>query len=275
MGFGPSISAPTITGTQVIYPVQLVAAWAVLTVASLVLERVIRRCKYWTVKLTGTDPFGWFVSLDNSRRIDTGEAETYTVTDLKERLDRERRQWRRSIRRGVLGVVIAPVAEELTFRGGPYLLAVTLSASRLPLLVAGSVLWAFLHTRNPRSSRRGTLPVFVSGLVSLYLWLIGLWWLAILVHAGNNLTVIAVNAGKTWWQRWQYSFSSGDEYTVTVDDQTPQPDRHGLYRAYTPADETLYVADVEPGETTRVRVATTVGFDGYAYPITESGEETD
>ena len=275
MGFGPSISAPTITGTQVVYPARLLAAWAILTIASLVLERVIHRCKYWTVKLTGTHPFDWFASLDSDRRIDTGETETYTVTDLKDQLDWERRQWRRTTRRGVRAVVIAPVVEELTFRGGPYLLAVTLGVAQLPLLVAGSVLWAYLHTRNPRRYRRGTLPVFVSGLLSLYLWLIGLWWLAILVHAGNNLAAIALAAGEEWWRRWQHSFSPGEEYTVTVDDRSPQPDRHGLYRAYTPADETLHVADVEPGETARVRVATTVGLHGYAYPISRSGQETD
>jgi len=275
MGFGPSISVPTITGTQVVYPARLLAAWAILTIASLVLESVIHRCKYWTVKLTGTHPFGWFASLDSDRRIDTEETETYTVADLKDRLDWERKWWRRTTRRGVRAVVIAPVVEELTFRGGPYLLAVTLGVAQLPLLVAGSVLWAFLHTRNPRRYRRGTLPVFVSGLLSLYLWLIGLWWLAILVHAGNNLVATAVDVGKEWWRRWQHSFSPGEEYTVTVDDRSPQPDRHGLYRAYTPAEETLHVADVEPGETTRVRVATTVGLHGYAYPITESGQEPD
>ncbi|MFC6893765.1 CPBP family intramembrane glutamic endopeptidase [Halopenitus salinus] len=272
MGFGPSISAPTITGTQVVYPARLVAAWAILTIASLVLERVIHRCKYWTVKLTGTHPFGWFASLDSDHQGDLRETETYTVADLKDRLDWERKWWRRTTRRGVRAVVIAPVVEELTFRGGPYLLAVTLGVAQLPLLVAGSVLWAFLHTRNPRRYRRGTLPVFVSGLLSLYLWLIGLWWLAILVHAGNNLVAIALAAGEEWWRRWQHSFSPGEEYTVTVDDRSPQPDCHGLYRAYTPAEETLHVADVEPGETTRVRVATTVGFHGYAYPITESGQ---
>jgi hypothetical protein len=275
MGFGPSISVPTITGTQVVYPARLLAAWAVLTVASLGLERIIHRCKYWTVKLTGTHPFGWFASLDSDRRIDTEETETYTVADLKDRLDWERKWWRRTTRRGVRAVVIAPVVEELTFRGGPYLLAVTLGVAQLPLLVAGSVLWAYLHTRNPRRYRRGTLPVFVSGLLSLYLWLIGLWWLAILVHAGNNLVAIALEASEKWWRRWQHSFSPGEEYTVTVDDRSPQPDRHGLYRAYTPAEETLHVADVEPGETTRVRVATTVGLHGYAYPITDSGQEPD
>jgi len=275
MGFGPSISAPTITGTQVVYPARLVAAWAILTIASLGLERVIHRCKYWTVKLTGTHPFGWFASLDSDHQGDLRETETYTVADLKDRLDWERKWWRRTTRRGVRAVVIAPVVEELTFRGGPYLLAVTLGVAQLPLLVAGSVLWAYLHTRNPRRYRRGTLPVFVSGLLSLYLWLIGLWWLAILVHAGNNLVAIALAAGEEWWRRWQHSFSPGEEYTVTVDDQSPQPDRHGLYRAYTPADETLHVADVEPGETTCVRVATTVGLHGYAYPIAGSKQETD
>jgi hypothetical protein len=223
----------------------------------------------------GRHPFGWFASLDSDHRIDTGKTETDTVADLKDRLDWERRQWCRTTRRGFRAVVIAPVVKELTFRGGPYLLAVTLGVSRLSLLVAGSVLWASLHTRNPRPYRHGTIPVSVSGLLSLYLWLIGLWWLAILVHAGNNLVAIALKAGEEWWRRWRHSFSPGEEYTVTVDDRSPQPARHGLYRAYTPADETLHVADVKPGETTRVRVATTVVLHGYAYPISRPGQETD
>jgi hypothetical protein len=275
MGFGPSISVPTITGTQVVYPARLVAVWAVLTVAGVVLERVIRRLKYWIVRVTGTHTFGWYSFLHSDHQDGLRETKTYTVAELKDRLDWERRWWRRSTRRSVRTVVIAPVVEELTFRGGPYLLAVTLGVAQLPLLVGGSVLWAFLHTRNPGRYRRGTLPVFVSGLLSLYLWLVGLWWLAILVHAGNNLLATAVDIGEEWWRRWQHSFTPGEEYTVTVDNQCPQPDRDGLYRASTPANETLHVADVEPGETTCVRVATTVGFHGYAYPVTESEQETD
>jgi hypothetical protein len=100
MGFGPSISAPTITGTQVVYPARLVAAWAVLTVTGLVLERVIRRIQYWIVKVTGTHTFGWYSFLHSDHQGDLRETETYTVTDLKDQLDWERKWWRRTTRRG-------------------------------------------------------------------------------------------------------------------------------------------------------------------------------
>ncbi|GAA0272780.1 MULTISPECIES: CPBP family intramembrane glutamic endopeptidase [Halobacteriales] len=276
MAFGPGISVPTITGTRVVYPVPIVAAWVVLTVASIGLGRIIRRSKFWLVRVTGTDPLGWFEFPDRERTDDTEDTEgteTYSVTDLKEQLDWEREWWRRKARFGVRSAVVAPVVEELTFRGGPLLLALTLDGYRLPLLIGGSVLWAYVHTLNPRGYRRATAPVFVGGLLCLYLWAVGLWWVAVLVHAGNNATAMALEVGREWWRRWQHPFAPGEEYTVTVDDHGPQPEAHGLYRAYTPANETLHVANVEPGETTRVRVATTVGFHGHAYPVAESRRE--
>lgn len=275
MAFGPGISVPTITGTRVLYPARIVAAWVVLTVASIGLGRIIFRSKFWIVKVTGTDPLDWFKFLGHERTDDTEGTETYSVADLKEQLDWEREWWRRKARVGVRSVVVAPVVEELTFRGGPFLLALTLDGYRLPLLIGGSVIWAYIHTLNPRSYRRATVPVFVSGLLSLYLWVVGLWWAAVLVHAGNNVVAMVLEVGGEWWRRWQHSFTPGEEYTVTVDDRDPQPEAHGLYRAYTPADEKLRVANVEPGETTRVRVATTVGLHGYAYPIAQSRRETD
>lgn len=278
MAFGPGISVPTVAGARVVYPAWIVAVWGVLTAASVGLGYIIRRSKFWLVRETGTDPFGWFDLLSREPAADTENAEdtdTYSVADLKERLDWEREWWRRKARSGGRSVVVAPVVEELTFRGGPFLLALTLDGYRLPLLVCGSVLWAYLHTLNPRGTRRPTVPVFVSGLLSLYLWAVGLWWVAVLVHAANNAVAMAVEIGREWWRRWRHSFTPGEEYTVTVDDQGPQPEVHGLYQASTPANETLHVANVEPGETTRVRVATTVGFHGYAYPVAESHDESE
>lgn len=275
MAFGPGISVPTIAGTRVVYPARLIIAWFVFSVTGILLDRFIHRSKSWFVRVTGTDPLGWFEFLGHECADDTEGTETYTVADLKEQLDWEREWWRRKARSGVRSVVVAPVVEELTFRGGPFLLALTLDGYRLPLLIGGSVIWAYTHTLNPRSYRRATVPVFVSGLLSLYLWAVGLWWAAVLVHAGNNAVAMVLEVGGEWWRRWRHSFAPGEEYTVTVDDHGPQPEAHGLYRAYTPADETLHVANAEPGETTCVRVATTVGFHGYAYPIGESRQEPD
>lgn len=56
-----------------------------------------------------------------------------------------------------------------------------------------------------------------------------------------------------------------------------QPNRFGLYRAHVPNDETLYVADVEPGEKTLLRVAILVGFTGYgrekSQPLLDFGRD--
>jgi hypothetical protein len=267
----PSVSVPNIAGLEVVSPVGLVAVWVVLIVVAGVLGRATRRGKYWFVKITGSDPFGWHEGDYSDFTSTVGD--TYTVTDLKENLE-EGRQWSRKRRLWVRNIVMAPVWEELAFRGIPYLLAVALGSFHLPLLVAGSAVWAFMHTRNPPPYRRQALPVFVEGLLALYLWLIGLWWLAILVHAGQNIFVHVVIAGQKWWWRWQHTFSPGEEYIVTVDERM-QPDHHGLYRAYTPNDKKLYVADVEPGEQTRARVAMLQGLNGYAFPVSEAADESD
>jgi len=264
MGFGPSISAPTIVGTQIIYPVHLIVIWVLLKVTSIVLQQVVNRLKYLVVKITDSHPFGWYEVPDSDRNSGTV---TYTVEDLKEQFNKERRRGKRLRREGYRAVVFGPIYEELTFRGGPFLLAVTLGPPRLPLLVAGSLLWGYFHTRNPPPYRQSTIPVFVGGLLYLYLWIIGLWWLAILLHMANNFIAISMRASTLWWQRRQHSFSPGEEYTVTVCDRRTQPNRFGLYEAYTSDDEILHVVDVEPGETVRVRVATLVGSSGYAYPV--------
>jgi hypothetical protein len=48
-----------------------------------------------------------------------------------------------------------------------------------------------------------------------------------------------------------------------------------MCQASTQAGEALLVAGLEPGEATRVRVATTTGFVPYAYPIGQTRDETD
>lgn len=274
MAFGPEVSVPTIEGMRVIHPAWIVAAWFALTVAGIMLGRWIQRMKRLFVNVTNFDPLDWYEFPELESEDEGDGAETYTVEDLKDWLDWERGRWRRNARLGFRMVVVAPVAEELTFRGFPYLLALTLDGYRVPLLLGGSLIWAYLHTLNPKRTRRGTVPVFVGGLLSIYLWAVGLWWLAVVVHLGNNLIALALKAGSEWWKQWRHSFAPGEEYTVEVDECGPQPQFYGLYRAYTPEQELLYVADVEPGDTARVRVAT-VGFNSYAYPIEEEASELD
>lgn len=273
MSIPPSFSVPSIVGLEVVSPVGIVVTWAALIIVGQVLASVTRRGKHWIIRVTGRNPVGW-LEYDRREQIDTPERVTYTTADLKEMLDGESQEWRPKIRWWARCVVIGPAFEELTFRGIPYLLAIALGSFHLPLLVAGSALWAFGHTRNPAPYRRRALPVFVGGLLYLYLWLIGLWWLAIVVHAGNNLLGFGLMSAGKWWRRWQHTFSPGEEHIVTVDERMG-PNRFGLYQGRTPDDEQLYVADVEPGEQTRVRVAVLDGSTAYAFPVSAAAEESD
>lgn len=264
------VSVPTIEGMQPIRPAAIVAAWFVFTVAGIMLDRLNEWMKFQFVHLTNFDPLGWYEFPELEGDAEDSE-EIYTVEDLKEWLSWERGRWRRNGRLGFRTVVVAPLAEELTYRGFPYLLALTLDGYRVPLLVGGSLIWAYLHTLNSGRFRRGTVPVFVTGLLYIYLWAVGLWWLAIAVHLGNNLVALTAKVGSEWWKQWRQSFSPGEEYTVEVDERNPQPQFYGLYRAYTPEQEKLYVAGVEPGDTVRVRIAR-IGLITYAYPIKQTKE---
>jgi predicted RNA-binding protein with TRAM domain len=268
MAFGPEVSVPTIEGMLAIRPMWIVAAWFVFTVAAIVLGRLIQRMKFQFVKLTDFDPLGWYDFPERGSEDGESDSKTYTVDDLKAWLNWERDRWRRNARLGFRMVIVAPIKEELMFRGFPYLLALTIDGYRVPLLLGGSLVWASLHTLNPRRFRKGIVPVFVWGLLCVYLWAVGLWWLAVVVHAGNNTVALALKVGTEWCKQWRHSFSPGEEYTVEVDDRGPQPQFCGLYRAHTPDHESLYVVDVEPGDTARVRVAT-IESKGYAYPIEE------
>lgn len=270
MVFGSGISLPTIEGTQVLLPVRIVAAWIALILVSHGIGSLIYRSKRWIASVTRINPLTWF----NPIHEQSDDAEDkYTVAALKERLDWERR-WRRRKARGIYrSVVVAPVIEELIYRGGPFLLALTLGGYRLPLLVAGSLIWAHKHTRNPFNYTRTTAPVFVHGLLMLYLWMVGLWWVGVLVHAGNNAFAMMLRVGMEWWQRHQRTFTPGDEYQVMVDDHAEPPQPDGLCRALTQAGDILHVANVEPDETTRVRVAANIGDHSYAFPIANPPEK--
>jgi predicted RNA-binding protein with TRAM domain len=266
------VSVPSIEGMQPIRPAAIVAAWFVLTVAGIMLERLNEWMKFQFVYLTNFDPLGWYEFPDGNTDEGSGP-ETYSVEDLKEWLDWERGRWRRNARQGFRTVVAMPLAEEMIVRGFPYLLSLTVDGYQVPLLLGGSLIWAYLHTMNPRASRQGMVPVFIWGLICVYLWAMGLWWLAVIVHSCHNMVAFAMNNGKEWWGQWRHSFTPGEEYTVEVDKRGPQPQFHGLYRAYTSEQEILYVADVEPGDTARVRVAT-IGGNSYAYPIEQTEENS-
>jgi hypothetical protein len=76
---------------------------------------------------------------------------------------------------------------------------------------------------------------------------VGLWWVAILVHAFNNSVAMALSVGSEWRRRRHPSFPHGDECTVTVDDYCPPYKWHGMCQASTQAGEALLVAGLEPG----------------------------
>lgn len=123
MEFGPGIPVPALDGVRVVYPAWIVGAWFGLLIARLVLFSVSNRLKFEFVSLTGWDPLGWLAVPEREPR-DTGEAR-YTVEDLEATLEWELSRWRRKARRAYRAILIAPLGEEMVFRGIPFLIALT------------------------------------------------------------------------------------------------------------------------------------------------------
>jgi len=79
----------------------------------------------------------------------------------------------------VAAVLVAPVMEELVFRGIPWVLGTTTG------VILGSILWTLLHLRSAP-------VVLVSVPLYLKLWLGGFWIEAILVHAVHNALFLGI-----------------------------------------------------------------------------------
>jgi uncharacterized protein len=87
---------------------------------------------------------------------------------------------------GFSNVVIAPVSEELVYRGLVY---DRLAGSRLGGHIVTALVWALLHMGKTWS---GAATVFVSGLaLGLLRWHTGSTWVTIAVHAAHNAIVTA------------------------------------------------------------------------------------
>lgn len=267
MEFGPGVPLPGLFGVRVVYPVWIIGAWIVLVPG-------------WAILITG---FDWLLrrfSRSISRaRSDTWTApqpdrrrkQDYTVEYLEEVLEEELGVWRRQARVAVRSIVGGPLLEEPLFRGIPLLIALTFTGqeSLIWLLLGGHVIWAYGHRFQSSRSWRPVLGTFVGGLLELYLWLIGLWWLGVLVHGGHNAIVRAHDALRTWRRRRREAFRPGEERMVTIPDPVELPMSEGLYGVAISEHERIYVADLKPGETARVRIAHSSGNWGYAIPLHE------
>lgn len=263
MGIGPGVVVPTIEGTRMIYPVQLGAIWLGLTIVGLAVRGVLP----WVSRQlpASITPHLTQQYTTVPTETDDDSAET-TIKDVQALYEEERRIGRRYLRYAGRAGIAAPVAEEIIFRGGPYLLALTVAWPLALCLLGGTVLWSLAHRREFGGYHRYALQTLPSGLFYVYLWLIGLWWVAILIHMGNNLVAVGGMLGEEWWRRRQAPFTVGETMTITVDNSAQSND-FGLFQVTGANGATLYVAGVSPGETRHVRIA--VSDRGYteAFPI--------
>jgi membrane protease YdiL (CAAX protease family) len=265
MSIGPGILVPTIDGMRMIYPLRLGIVVGAITISEFSL---------------GTG-LSWFTCLlppsitRYRRRFQppdpvSGSA-AITVDDLQALCEYEQRIWQQYLRwAGKVGVA-PPIREELVFRGGPYLLALTLGGLHEQLLLTGTIIWVIAHRRGIAGSHSHVLPIFMSGVLYAYLWSFGLWWVAIIVHIVNNLMTVGVLMIQEWWTRRQAPFAVGDQVEIAVDER-PHPTSGGLIQATTPDGKILHVTGVTPGETCTARIAASWKGHTEAFPIAQTEE---
>lgn len=258
---GPAVRVPGLFGHRVIYPVWLVILQVLLFVLSLIVMKVVLRAKRTVIHWSGRDPLGWFDVTDPpSDRAGTG----YTIEDLQATHDRETARHRRLKRLWLAHTFKIPVVSQMTFLGLPTLvvLAATGPAELGPLLVLGAVTRAVVEARRLYTD---SLSRFVRGLLELWLWFLGLWWVAILLE----MLMTGVGGGFVYAgvleDRLRTSVTLGGEYWVTAIDEGPSWGP-GLTTARTFDGVDLYVPELAIGETARVIVASIREDRALAYP---------
>ena len=262
MEFGPGIQVPGLFGPRVIFPVAIVLVYLVLYLGPFALYRTLYRLRgrLWyrkhRRKAIQVLPAG-----DRSSR--PSKCEPRTVDEVCAVLDDERTRWRWEKRQFIIATGPIPVFEEFAFRGVPLLVGTILTgpASIRWWLILGTAIWAYGHADGGPWDSWRRLILFVRGLVLAYLWLIGIWWFAVLLHAGNNAVLCGWSLLNTWGRLYHRDFRVGDEFTVTLDE-----DGRGNQAWYATvlSQPGLRVVGGVPGETVRIRVARN---DGLAYVI--------
>ena len=245
--------------------------WALSMASAFVVREFLFRWEWKLANLTGIDIFG--VQSDDpppTRAAHTHPPEPYTTAHLLDMEWRETTTAHEHTRRVLRSVGVAPPLEEALFRAVPLLIATMLTGHVLTVMLIANAVWAYFHVLDGRT--RHLLPHFFLGLLSVYLWIHGLGLLAVAVHAGHNFVLELVRIGQHARERYRPdTFSPGDVHRVTV--RSDPPDERALHTAETADGRTLKVADVTPGDVCRVRVASQIGFTGYAYPIATDTDE--
>jgi len=241
--------------------VVIFGTWFVLLGVRLWLSKRLFRWERWIARITGFDPFGRL----HPSSVKFSSPDRYSTAYLKEVEEQETTSLRAYGRIFATSVVSAPVYEEVGFRLLPLVFAVTVTGHPLTVLFVANVVWAHLHVVNGKT--RHTLPHLIDGLLSVYLWVHGWGLIAISLHAWNNLVAVGI---ETWQKEhprvYPRFFGPGEEHVVVVR-SVSHLDSRGLRQAFTEDDRQLQVADVEPGDVCRVRVAANLGSLGYAYPL--------
>jgi hypothetical protein len=114
--------------------------------------------------------------------------------------------------------VLAPLAEEVFFRWGPYRLAATFKIRPGPVALLSAVSFGLMH------QRFGRWFMGYAGIGGLVLWATYArtgFWGAVLLHACANLVDLSLG-----WRRWLYAAGAGGTA------QTPR----GAPAGYRPAD---------------------------------------
>lgn len=265
MEVGPAVSLPGIFGVAVIYPVWIVGAVVVLGCSLAAVTIAVDWLWLRYHRLVGPR-----VSNRPRPPPDPRPAlERYTTASLMATLEEERDYWRRQLPVPVRTIVARPIRDEMIYHGLPLLLAVTVTgrASLLWLLLAGHAIWAVRHRQYSSRPWRPVVGTFLIGLPEVYLWLLGLWWVAILLHFGRLSVAALVWAASRWNRRRKLAFQPGEEFGITITHSVDRPMRRGCYGTTVSPGRDLYVTDLEPGENARVRVAYSGRTYGFAFPI--------
>jgi len=262
---GPAVSLPGIFGVEVIYPVWIVGAvvvlvcsWATVTMA---VDWIWLRYHRLVGQMGSNRP--------RPSPYPGPPPERYTTASLMATLETERDYWRRQLPVPVRTMLARPIRDLMTYYGLPLLVAVTLTGrgSLLWLLLGGHAIRAVRHRRYASRPWWPVVGTFLIGLPEVYLWLLGLWWVAILLHFGELAVAVLLWAASHWHRRRKLAFQPGEELGVTITHSVDRPMKHGCYGTTIAPGRDLYVTDLEPGENARVRVAYSGRADGFAFPI--------
>lgn len=258
---GPSVRVPGLFGARIIYPMWLVVLQGLALALALVLHEAGK--EVWLVrhKFIRNQSSGG----DGATRRSTAGRPRNSIEYLRE-CHESQLQWLRSEKRRLRASAIEPVKGQVMFLGLPTLAGLTLSeigpATLGPLLVASAIFWTLAESW---SKPLFALPQFTVGLVVLWLWVLGLWWVGILLHLLVAGTLAVWRYAGVQWNRIRTSVTVGEVFWVTGIERDP-PGNRGFTRTRTLDGIELFVPGLDVGESARVIVASNSHGEPLAYP---------